>query len=143
MLRKSEEPGSDYRIDLDAMEGFYDEPGERGWTLEGEKHGFSNISVIITETAPFGGPPLHSHSSEEIHILPAAHLAYVMEDHFIEVEGPCAMNIPAGVAHTFLNIGTEAIRIVCFFPHNSFWSNYDELGPNPLLQRYGVVQPQG
>ena len=48
------------------------------------------------------------------------------------------MNIPAGVAHTFLNIGSEPIRLVCFFPYNSFWSNYDELGPNPLLEIYGV-----
>lgn len=122
------------------MESFYDEPGERGWILEGEKHGFSNTSVIITETASLGGPPLHSHTSEEVHILPRARLAYVVGDDVFEVEGPCAMNIPAGVAHTFLNIGTDPIRLVCFFPRNSFWYNYDELGPNPLLEIYGADQ---
>lgn len=140
MQNRSQQPGAQYRIDMSAMESFYDEPGERGWILEGEKHGFSNTSVIITETALFGGPPLHSHTSEEIHILPQARLAYVLGDAVFEVEGPCAMNIPAGVAHTFLNIGTEPVRLLCFFPYNNFWSNYDELGPNPLLEIYGVDQ---
>ena len=137
-MQSKQQPGAEYRIGLEDMESFYDEPGERGWILEGEKHGFSNTSVILTETAPFGGPPLHTHSSEEVHILPKARLAYVMGDSFFEVEGPCAMNIPAGVAHTFLNLGAEPVRLVCFFPHNNFWSNYDEIGPNPLLERYNV-----
>jgi len=138
MENGSQQSGAQYRIDMGAMETFYDEPGERGWILEGEKHNFSNMSVIITETASFGGPPLHSHQSEEMHILPRARLAYVLGDAVFEVEGPCAMNIPAGVAHTFLNIGTEPVRLVCFFPYNNFWSNYDELGPNPLLEIYSV-----
>ena len=138
MQNRTQQSGAQYRIDMSAMESFYDEPGERGWILEGEKHGFRNTSVIITETASFGGPPLHSHISEEIHIFPRARLAYVIGDAVFEVEGPCAMNIPAGVAHTFLNIGSEPLRLVCFFPYNSFWSNYDELGPNPLLEIYGV-----
>lgn len=60
----------EYVISMDALESFYDEPGERGWILEGYKHGLSATSVIITETAPQGGPPLHSHHSEEIHVLP-------------------------------------------------------------------------
>jgi mannose-6-phosphate isomerase-like protein (cupin superfamily) len=132
----------EYLIGMDNMESFYDEPGERGWILEGEKHGFANTSVIITETAPLGGPPLHTHKSEEVHIVPRARLAYVIGDSYFEIEGPCAIRIPAGVAHTFLNLSPEPTRIVCFFPHNSFWSNYDELGPNPLLEKYGVVQRQ-
>jgi mannose-6-phosphate isomerase-like protein (cupin superfamily) len=142
MQDKSQQPEAECRIDMGDMEGFYDEPGERGWILEGEKHGFGNTSVIITETASMGGPPLHTHGSEEVHILPKARLAYVMGESYFEVEGPCAMRIPAGIAHTFLNIGAEPVRLVCFFPHNNFWSNYDELGLNPLVERYGVGRPQ-
>ena len=126
----------EYWIGMDNMESFYDEPGERGWILEGEKHGFASTSVIITETAPMGGPPMHTHRTEEIHVVPKGRLAYVMGDSYFEIEGPGAMRIPAGLAHTFLNIGPEPIRLVCFFPYNSFWSNYDELGTNPLLERY-------
>ncbi|MEA2572894.1 MAG: hypothetical protein QOH93_192 [Chloroflexia bacterium] len=128
-------------IPMDRLESFYDEPGEYGWIMEGHKHGFANTSVIVTLTSPRGGPPLHTHNSEEIHVLPECHMAYVMGDSTFEVEGPCMMNIPAGVPHTFLNIGPEAVRLVCFFPANGFWDNYDELGPNPLLERYGVGAP--
>ena len=138
MQGEKQEPAPRYRIAMEDMESFYDEPGERGWILEGEKHGFSNVSIIITETAPQGGPPLHTHNTEEIHILPQCRIAYVIEQDFFEVEGPCAVNIPAGTAHTFLNLGDEAIRIVAFWPHNDFWSNYDEIGPNPLLEKYGI-----
>src|SRR3954464_10992934 len=114
MDEKQQQTAPEYRISMEEMESFYDEPGERGWIIEGEKHGFGNTSVIITETAPMGGPPLHTHVSEEIHILPKARMAYVMSDSYFEVEGPCATRIPAGVPHTFLNIGTEPIRLVCF-----------------------------
>ena len=122
-----------YAIPIDALEAFYDEPGEYGWIMEGYKHGFSQTSVIVTSTAPQGGPPLHRHSSEEIHVLPECRMAYVMGDRIFEVTGPCMVNIPPGVPHTFLNIGDNLVRIVCFFPANDFWTNYEELGPNPLL----------
>lgn len=120
-------------IPMDALEAFYDEPGEYGWIMEGSKHGFSQTSVIVTATAPRGGPPLHSHNSEEIHVLPECHISYIIGDSKFDVVGPCMVNIPPGVPHTFLNIGDNTARIVCFFPSNGFWTNYEELGPNPLL----------
>ncbi len=129
---------AEYVIPMERLESFYDEPGEYGWIMEGYKHGFGLTSVIVTQTAPMGGPPLHTHKSEEIHVLPECHLAYVIGDSTFEAHGPCMVNIPAGVPHTFLNIGAETARLVCFFPYNSFWDNYDEVGPNPLLERYGT-----
>jgi mannose-6-phosphate isomerase-like protein (cupin superfamily) len=126
-------------IPMDRMESFYDEPGEVGWIMEGCKHGFTLSSTIITQTAPHGGPPLHMHNTEEIHVLPECRLAYFMAGSTFEIEGPCLVNIPAHAPHTFLNIGTEPVRLVCFFPCNEVWTNYDELGPNPLLALYGVA----
>lgn len=126
----------DHVIPMDQLESFYDEPGERGWIMEGYKHGFNLTSVIVTETAPRGGPPLHTHNTEEIHVLPPCRMAYVMGDSTFEVEGPCVVNIPPLLPHTFLNIGEEPVRIVCFWPANDFWTNYDELGANPLLEKY-------
>jgi mannose-6-phosphate isomerase-like protein (cupin superfamily) len=133
-----DEPNMEYVIPMERLEAFYDEPGEYGWIMEGYKHGFGLTSVIVTQTAPRGGPPLHTHNSEEVHVLPECRLAYVIGDSTFEAQGPCVVNIPAGVAHTFLNIGHETARLVCFFPSNNFWDNYDELGPNPLLERYGA-----
>ena len=139
------EDGSDreYAIPMERLESFYDEPGEYGWIMEGYKHGFNLTSVIITQTAPHGGPPLHTHHTEEIHVLPECHLAYVMGERTFEVEGPCVVNIPPNVPHTFLNLGPEAVRIVCFWPANHFWNNYEELGPNPLLEKYGITAKTG
>ncbi|HEX8600554.1 MAG TPA: cupin domain-containing protein [Chloroflexia bacterium] len=135
-------PDAGYVIPMERLEAFYDEPGEYGWIMEGHKHGFGLTSVIVTQTAPLGGPPLHTHHSEEVHVLPECRLAYVIGDSTFEAVGPCVVNIPAGVPHTFLNIGPEPVSLVCFFPANSFWDNYDELGPNPLLERYSVgAQP--
>lgn len=130
--------GGEYVIPMDRLESFYDEPGEYGWIMEGYKHGFGRTTVIITQTAPRGGPPLHTHNTEEIHVLPECHMAYVMGDKTFELRGPCLVNIPARLPHTFLNIGTGSVRLVCFFPANDFWNNYDELGPNPLLERYSA-----
>jgi mannose-6-phosphate isomerase-like protein (cupin superfamily) len=141
-MAATDEPNVEHVIPMERLESFYDEPGEYGWIMEGYKHGFGLTSVIVTQTAPLGGPPLHTHNSEEVHVLPDCRLAYVIGDSTFEAQGPSVVNIPAGVAHTFLNIGDETARLVCFFPSNSFWDNYDELGPNPLLERYSTgAQP--
>lgn len=137
-MAAEDSPHVEYVIPMDRLETFYDEPGEYGWIMEGSKHGFGLTSIIITQTAPRGGPPLHTHNTEEVHVLPQCRLAYVIGDSTFEAEGPCIVNIPAHVPHTFLNIGTEPIRIVCFWPANDFWNNYDELGTNPLLERYDI-----
>ncbi len=142
-MTAEDKPDTGYVIPMERLEAFYDEPGEYGWIMEGHKHGFGLTSVIVTQTAPMGGPPLHTHHSEEVHVLPECRLAYVIGDSTFEAQGPCVVNIPAGVPHTFLNIGRETARLVCFFPNNSFWDNYDELGPNPLLERYGADAQAG
>jgi mannose-6-phosphate isomerase-like protein (cupin superfamily) len=123
----------DYVIPREALEAFYDEPGERGWILEGFKHGLTTTSLIITETAPGGGPPLHIHHTEEIHVLPACEMEYLIGDDRFRVTGPTVIMIPAKAPHTFVNRGDAPINLVCFFPAYNFWTNYEELGPNPLL----------
>ena len=122
-----------YVIPMSTLESFYDEPGERGWILEGDKHGLTATSAIITETAPGGGPPMHVHHTEEIHVLPECRMGYVMGDTKFDVAGPCVVRIPAELPHTLLNRGSSPVRRVCFFPANNFWTNNEEKGPNPLL----------
>jgi mannose-6-phosphate isomerase-like protein (cupin superfamily) len=132
----------EYIVSMEALDSFYDEPGERGWILEAYKHGFMTSSAIITETAPMGGPPLHSHHTEEMHVLPECRIAYVMGSSAFEVQGPCVVKIPPETPHTFLNLSDKPVRLVCFFPSYDVWNNYVELGTNPLLERYGVSAPQ-
>ena len=69
--RTPEEPfnRSDYVVKLKQMTSFYDVPGEAGYFINGEDYGFDALSFILTETHPGGGPPLHTHDSEESHVV--------------------------------------------------------------------------
>ncbi|CAN5586238.1 hypothetical protein BH10CHL1_BH10CHL1_14900 [soil metagenome] len=116
---------------------FYDVPGEFGHFLEGQHYGFAAFSVIITETHPGGGPPLHTHACEEAHILLEGHVRYMIGDACFTVEAPYVIKIPADVPHTFLNIGMQPLRMICPFPTSQF--TYQEVGPNPLLRQDGAV----
>lgn len=124
---------SDYVFKLNQLTSFYDVPGEYGYLMEGEQYGFSSLSLIITETHPGGGPPLHTHESEEAHVLLEGHVAYVNGDSTFTVEGPYILKVPAGVPHTFVNTGDAPFNIVAVFPSNRF--SYKELGPNPLVKK--------
>ena len=59
----------DYAIKFNQMRSFYDVPGEFGHIMIGKDHGFKSLSFIVTETHPGGGPPLHTHETEEAHVL--------------------------------------------------------------------------
>ncbi len=114
------------------LSSFYDVPGEFGHLLEGQRYGFQSLSFIITETHPGGGPPLHTHTCEEAHIVLAGTAAYVLGDQRFTVAGPYVVKIPPGVAHTFLNIGDQPFRLIAAFPDKRL--SWDEHGPNPLIE---------
>ena len=123
-----------YVIPFADLESFYDDPGEYGWILEAYKHGLEHISLIITDTLPGGGPPLHTHSCEEAVIIPTgATMRYRINDAIMDVVGPSVVHIPAGAIHAFVNTGGERVSIVCVFADRAFWDGYQEYGPNPLI----------
>jgi quercetin dioxygenase-like cupin family protein len=124
---------TEFVVSFAAMETFFREPGERGWVLEGAQHGLAATSVIVTDTAPGGGPPLHTHPTEEVHVLLRGRLRYAIDEHRFEAVGPCAVMIPARAPHTFANAGEEPVSLVCFFPSAELWSTQERVGPNPLL----------
>ena len=94
---RPEEPfnRSDYVIRLKQMTSFYDVPGEAGYFMNGEDYGFDGVSFILTETQPGGGPPLHTHDSEESHVVLHGHLEYVIGDRRFTVEGPYVARVAA------------------------------------------------
>ncbi len=124
---------TDYVFKLNQMESSYDVPGEFGHSMEGQKYGFEALSLIITETHPNGGPPLHTHEVEEAHVLIDGTVLYVIGDSTFTVEGPYVAKVPAGVPHTFINSSQEPINIVAVFPGKKI--TYSELGPNPLVKQ--------
>jgi mannose-6-phosphate isomerase-like protein (cupin superfamily) len=132
--RGPEEPfnRSDYVVRLKQMTSFYDVPGEAGYFMNGEDYGFDALSFILTETQPGGGPPLHTHDSEESHVVLHGRVEYVIGDRCFTVEGPYVARVPAGVPHTFRNAGTEPFNLIAVFPDKHL--TYKELGKNPLVK---------
>jgi mannose-6-phosphate isomerase-like protein (cupin superfamily) len=104
--------------------------GEDIFLLRGEEHGYDSLSLIMTVTQPGGGPPLHSHECEEMHILESGTVAYIVGEERFTLSGPYVQRIPAMLPHAFMNAGDTAIRLHCVFPSSHYTFKY--LAPNPL-----------
>jgi len=124
---------SSYAISLQQMSSFYDVPGEYGYTLAGSAYGFENLSFIITETHPHGGPPLHTHRTEEAHVVLSGTMDYVIGDQRLTATAPYVARVPAGVAHTFVNAGTTPLNVIAVFPTPEL--DWTIVGPNPLVEK--------
>ena len=127
---------SDYVIQLKHMQAFYDIPGEFGYIADGRDYGFDSLSIIMTNTQPNGGPPLHTHATEEAHVLFEGQMLYLMGQKQFSIKGPYIVRIPAGVPHTFINTGNTPLHLTAVFPSDRL--TYTELGRNPLVKDTSV-----
>ena len=134
-IHQPEEPFSpvDEVFRFTQLTRFSNVPGEAGHLLEGQRYGFESLSFIIAETHPGAGSPLHTHPYEEANIVLEGIATYVLGDQRFTVAGPYVVKIPAGVPHTFLNIGDRAFYRIDVFPDKQL--RCDERGANPLLER--------
>jgi quercetin dioxygenase-like cupin family protein len=106
-------------------------PGEYVHVMEGQRHGYDNLTIGITYTAPGGAPPMHTHKGEESHVLlKGQEVLYALGDKIFVKEGPYIVNIPAGVPHSFQNLDDEVAELVVIFPSN-VW-DYDVLDYFPF-----------
>ena len=106
-------------------------PGEYVHVMEGQRHGYKNLTIGITYTAPGGAPPMHSHKGEESHVLlKGQKVLYALGDKIFVKEGPYIVNIPPGVPHSFQNLDDEVAELVVIFPTN-VWE-YDVLDYFPF-----------
>ena len=106
-------------------------PGEYVHVMEGQRHGYDNLTIGITYTAPGGAPPMHSHLGEESHVLlKGQKVMYALGDKLFVKEGPYIVNIPGGVPHSFTNLDSEVAELVVIFPTN-IWE-YDVLDVFPF-----------
>jgi len=116
---------------FDQLEHYYRVPGEFTYRLTGDQYGFETLSFIVTETHPGGGPGLHVHDTEEAHILLEGTAQYRIGDRTFTVNAPYIAKVPAGVPHTFINVGTEPFNLVAVFA--SKHPSTERIGPNPLV----------
>ncbi len=121
---------SDHVVTLDKLPVINPGPGEYVHVMEGQHHGYKNLTIGITETFPGGAPPMHSHEGEESHVLLEGEILYALSDTMFTVKGPYMVNIPPGVPHAFKNIGKKTANLVVIFPTN-IWK-YDVLDYFPF-----------
>lgn len=105
-------------------------PGEYVHVMEGQRHGYQNLTIGITYTAPGGAPPMHTHPGEEAHVLLDGKILYALGDKVFQMEGPYVVNIPPMVPHSFRNEGDHLAELVVIFPTN-VWE-YDVLDYFPF-----------
>jgi len=100
-------------------------PGEYVHVMEGQRHGYQNLTIGITYTAPGGAPPMHTHAGEEAHVLLEGKILYALGNEIFTMDAPYIVNIPPMVPHSFKNLGDEVAELVVIFPTN-VWE-YDVL----------------
>ena len=106
-------------------------PGEYVHVMEGQRHGYENLTIGITYTAPGGAPPMHTHEGEESHVLTSGQkVMYALGDELFVAEGPYIVNIPPMTPHSFTNLDDRVAQLVVIFPTN-VWE-YDVLDLFPF-----------
>jgi quercetin dioxygenase-like cupin family protein len=121
---------SEHALTLDKLPTINPGPGEYVHVMEGQRGGYNNLTIGVTETFPGGAPPMHSHEGEESHVLLEGDIVYALGDTLFTIKGPYIVNIPAGVPHAFKNIGGKTANLVVIFPTN-IWK-YDVLDYFPF-----------
>ena len=116
---------SDYVARIENLPVINPGPGEYVHVMEGQRNGYNNLTIGITETFPNGAPPMHSHEGEEAHVLLEGDVLYALGDTLFTIKAPYIVNIPAGMPHAFKNIGKKTANLVVIFPTN-IWK-YDVL----------------
>lgn len=115
-------------------------PGEYVHVMEGQKNGYRNLVIGITETFPGGAPPMHTHEGEESHVLLEGEILYALGDTMFTVKAPYIINIPPMVPHAFKNIGKKTANLVVIFPTN-VWK-YDVVDYFPFDKKGNDHSPE-
>jgi len=132
---------SDFALSKDDLVVINPGPGEYVHVMEGQRHGYRNLTIGITYTAPGGAPPMHTHLVEEAPVpTENQKVLYALGDEIFELSGPYIVNIPPMVPHSFQNLDDEVAELVVIFPTN-VWE-YDVLDYFPFADRQsGAEEP--
>lgn len=82
------------------------------YEFEGRQFGETNISFILVDVPPGGGPRLHSHPYKEIFIVQEGQATYTIGATTLEVKAGNVVIAPPDVPHKFINSGEGRLRQV-------------------------------
>ncbi len=78
--------------------------------FEGHLHHATYLSFFISDTPPGKGPSLHTHPYEEIFIIEAGTLTFVVGTETIDATPGQIVIVPPETPHKFTNTGAENAR---------------------------------
>jgi mannose-6-phosphate isomerase-like protein (cupin superfamily) len=78
--------------------------------LEGSDHGGVDVSLIFVDAPPGRGPSLHKHDYVEVLVIQEGEATVMAGDEEREVRAGDVVIVPAGVPHSFTNIGDGPLR---------------------------------
>jgi mannose-6-phosphate isomerase-like protein (cupin superfamily) len=130
---KESSSSSNYVIQIKQLKRIDAGNGEVVFQMEGKDYNLDQLSFVFTETQPHGGPPLHVHESEEVHIIMEGKVQYRIGDTSFTATGPLVTRVPANTPHTFMNAGDSVLNLIAVFPRNNF-GKYQPIGKNPFME---------
>jgi len=86
----------------------------------------ANVSLIVVDAPPGGGPRLHRHPYEEVFVVQEGTATFTAGDEKIEARGGQVVVVPAGVPHKFVNSGTGRLRQVDIHASDRFLTEWLE-----------------
>src|SRR5690348_9368849 len=82
------------------------------YEFEGQQYGSTNISFILVDVPPGGGPRLHFHPYEEVFIVQEGQATFTIGAETLEVKAGNIVIAPPDVPHKFVNSGAGRLRQV-------------------------------
>jgi quercetin dioxygenase-like cupin family protein len=88
--------------------------------------GASTVRQVVIEHVPVRSPHLHPHSEEIVYVVEGRGRVWL--DGVFHPVGPGSWyRIPARTPHATMADPGERMSLVCFFPHDDFANNIEEL----------------
>lgn len=97
--------------------------------FQGYPYGEVNVSVILVDVPPGGGPRLHSHPYEEVFVVQEGQATFTAGTATLEVEAGRIVIVPPGVPHRFVNSGEGRLRQVDIHASERFITHWLEDAP--------------
>lgn len=104
----------------------------------GSDHG-AELTLILIDAPTGHGPALHRHPYEEIFVVHGGTGTFFVDKSQVQAAAGDVVLAPAGMAHRFINVGSDRLRLTAIHHAPSFTTEWlEEL---PADQRYWSSEP--